>query len=210
MALVTRYAEAADLQALLDTAGSWTAAETATHEAMLEAVARDIDRICGRFFGTTAAATVKVFDGCDGQRLVVPDLVSVSALKTDEDGDQTYERTWASADYELWPYGAADEHPAAPYLEIRVSYATGSADYTFPIGQKTIEVTGVWGWPAVPQTIKQVCILEAARMVEQSRSPSGIVANAALGTASIVPALHPTSMRMLRPYIRMSAQRRAA
>jgi len=200
---VTRYVSAAELQARLDATATWSASETTAHDSILLAVSRMVDDHCRRFFGQTAS-TARTFDGRNTGMLIVPDLVSVTSLKTDEDGDQSYERTWASTDYELYPYNAAAEYPARPYTEIHVSTATGSNDYTFPYGQRCIEVTGVWGWPEVPETVREVVILEAARMLEQSRAPSGIVANNALGTASIVPAMHPTSKRLLMPYINVS------
>lgn len=199
----TQYVSAAALQARLDSTATYTAAETSQHDAILQAVSRMVDSYCRRMFGQTASQA-RTFDGGDTMRLVVPDLVSVTSLKTDEDGDQVYERTWAAGDYELHPYNAALEYPARPYTGIRVSFATGNNSYTFPHGQRRIEVTGVWGWPEIPADVKEVVLLEAGRMLEQSRAPSGVVANAALNTATIVPSMHPTSRMMLAPYVRVA------
>lgn len=202
---ITQYASAAALQARLDSTATYTAAETSQHDAILQAVSRMVDGHCRRMFGQTASQA-RTFDGGEAGRLIVPDLVSVTSVKTDEDGDQVYERTWSTGDYELYPYNAALEYPPRPYTSINVSSATGTNDYYFPYGQRCIEVTGVWGWPEIPPDVREVVLLEAGRMLEQSRAPSGIVANAALGTVTIVPSMHATSRKMLAPYVRMGAR----
>ena len=55
------------------------------------------------------------------------DLLSVTTLKTDEDGDRTYEITWATTDYDLMPYNATLESQAQPYSHLQT---TPDGDYT--------------------------------------------------------------------------------
>lgn len=188
----------AQFQARLDSSGTFTSAENTAHDSILEAVSRAVELHCNRQF-YSLAATTRVFTAQWPDVLVVPDLQSITTLSTDEDGDQTCERTWAAADYELYPYNASDV--SWPYTEIHVSTATGSAGYTFPLGQKAVSIAGTWGWSAVPLPVYEAVMLEALRLQEQQSSPSGVIANSAGGMV-VTPDLHPTTVRMLRPYRR--------
>jgi len=120
------------------------------------AVSRWIDeQYCERFFYRLTAT--KTFNAVDWYCLKVPDLVSVTTLKTDEDGDGVFETTWtADVDYQLLPVNAATELEPKPYDEIK---AIGSK--LFPVvygrGVRTnrVQIAGVWGWPAVPAPVTE-------------------------------------------------------
>lgn len=188
----------AQFQARIDSGGNFNSAENTAHDSILEAVSRAVELHCNRTF-YSLAATTRVFTAEWPDLLVVPDLVSVTTLATDEDGDQTCERTWGAADYELYPWNASDT--GWPYTEVHVSTATGSAGYTFPTGQKGVSITGTWGWSAVPLPVYEAVMLESLRLNEQQSSPSGVIQNNA-GGMEIIPGLHPSTVRMLAPYVR--------
>lgn len=203
----TVYATVDDMILRMDasTSTTYNDAERAGMLGCLQAASRAVDGVCRRSFGQSSSGTIRYFTPVDVLRLRVPDLVSVSALATDDDGDLTYETSWAATDYMLFPIDASEqEEVQRPYTEIRVSFATGSTGNTFPVGyQKSVKVTGVWGWPVVPDVIREVTILESLRSYQQLQSPSGVIANAAGGFA-ITPVMHPTSAARLQPYIRMA------
>lgn len=199
---LTRLADVDDLRARMDGGGSWTAEDTVLHGAALDAVTDAFGAYCGRHFGKTDS-TAYTFTALHWDRIAVPDLVSVTSLKTDTTNDGTYDRTWSSTDYVLWPSTAASEPVARPYTEIRISTRTGSADYSFPLTQLGVEVTGVWGWPAVPDDVRNAAILEALRIIQQNRSPSGVVASPELGQWLVAPSLHPTTKMVLSRYRRI-------
>jgi hypothetical protein len=122
------------------------------------AVSRWIDtKFCQRhFYRRTATLTfAPTARGC----LEVPDLVSVTSLKTDTDGDGVFETTWSTTDYQLLPVNAAVEAEPAPYTDVK---AIGS--YTFPVActgrTNRVQIEGVWGWPAVPESV-----IEAAKIL---------------------------------------------
>ena len=77
---------------------------------LLENVSRWIDDHCGRRFYTLT--DTRHFDGDGSPSLPVPDLVAVTALRTDDDGDGVFERTWPTGDYLLYP----PERPAGTAL----------------------------------------------------------------------------------------------
>lgn len=201
----TVYASIDALRARLGTAGgAWQAVEDDLHADALEQASRLVDGYCRRFFGQTDSGTARTFTPAFSDRLVVPDLVSVSAIATDETGDGTVETTWATADYQLEPTGAASRSGEAwPYTAIRVSTLSGSAANHFPLTRLSTRVTGVWGWPAIPAPVKRATILEALRILQQDQAPSGVHSSAEVGAFLVEPDLHPTTKRALMPYRRI-------
>lgn len=142
---------------------------------------RVVDRLCGAVPGEFAAQTLtRYFDvpedvraGLYGSSRVELDMpiVSVTTLKTDEDGDGTFEVTWSAlTDYILYPLNG---NPSGTYDEIHVNIELGN--YTFPTGQRRVEVAGVWGdSTAVPYPIQQATLLLANRYAKRPGTPYGI------------------------------------
>lgn len=126
---------------------------------LLLAVSDQIDGYCSRhFYPRTATRT---FDGTADTQLTIPDLISVTSLKSDDDDDGTYETTWATTDYELVPLNAMPtEHWGVPYHTLRVlGRGTKSA---FERGHGRYQVVGSWGYRS---------------FVEDSGSTSGTVSD---------------------------------
>ena len=196
---VTRIVDVDDLRARMDGGGDWTATDTVLHEAALDAVTAAFSAY--RWFGKTDS-TARVCTARHWDRVTIDDLVSVTSLKTDTTNDGIYDTTIASTDYVLWPYNAATENPARPYTEIRVDTRKAGAE-TFPLTLRGVEVTGVWGWPSVPGDVRNVAVLEALRLLQQNRSPSGVVASAELGQWLVTPNMHPTTKLVLSKYRRI-------
>jgi len=42
-------------------------------------------------------------------------------------------------------------------------------------GQVSVEVTAKWGWPAVPDTVKQAALMLASRLYGRKASPMGVI-----------------------------------
>ena len=81
---------------------------------LLEAVSRLIDHYCNRRFHVVEES--RFFDGDGGKELGVPDLISVTSLKTDDNRDRTFETSWAATDYLLYPPNARPGKPWGPPL----------------------------------------------------------------------------------------------
>lgn len=107
--------------------------------AVLEAVSQQIDDECQRTFRVYLATVYLTAQRSD--RLLLPfDLLELTSLKTDDDGDRTYDETWvvsgASADVDLLPYDAPMRRE--PYWELAIA---PNGDYSFPVGaQKGVEL----------------------------------------------------------------------
>lgn len=103
--------------------------------ARLEAASRWIDNHCARHFYVVSEA--RYFTAFRSDYLCVDDLLSITALKTDEDDDRDYDYTWAATDYDLEPFNS--------FPKWRIS-VTPQGDYTFPSQAKGVQITGLWGY----------------------------------------------------------------
>lgn len=198
MAVGESYATASDLLLRINRGDAWTTDEAAVVGQLLADVSRLVDHYTRRHFWQSAAT--RYFTAVGSQALTVDDLASSTlTIYTDEDGDHAYENTWASTDYDLEPYNAAEVYE--PYTRISVA-PRGS--YAFPAGvPKGVKVVGTFGWPRVPDMIREVVLLEAARLWAQGKSPSGVIASPDLGTFMVEPELHPSSKARLNAFKRV-------
>lgn len=143
----------------------------------LEAVTRWIDEHCDRHFwqdGATGSEVARTFVPCDSYRLDIDDLVpgTVTTFKTDESGDGTFETTWAAGDYQLQPVNRPDGRPYRRALA--VSSRIFPLQYSWPSRADRVEITGIWGWAAVPEAVHQACLLQSSRVLKRRNSPEGI------------------------------------
>jgi len=195
MAIVNGYATLAELRARMNVPTADTGGD-AVLEACIESASRAIDGFTGRRF-YQITATARVFTAEDPQWLYVPDLVSVSALVTDDDGNRVYETTWASTDYDLEPFNASDTNH--PYTSVEI---TPDGDYSFPVGiRKGVKITGTWGWPAVPDAINEATLIQAARYAKRMAAPFGLDQNSGdAGQALSIPPVDPDVKMLIAPY----------
>lgn len=193
---VTAYTTVATVKLRLDIGGS---GDDAALESVIEAASRAIDGLCNRWF-YQMTATTRHFTASSPTVLDVPDLVSVTSLTTDTDGDRVYEDTWAATDYDLEPYNAADV--GEPYRQLMT---TPAGLYGFPTVRKGVKITGTWGWPSVPDAIAEACALESIRLFKRKDAPYGIAGSSELGMQTFMPArVDPQVKALIAPYVRMS------
>jgi hypothetical protein len=110
---------------------------------LLMAVSDWVDHFCNRHFYSRTQTLA--FDGNGSNRLLVPDLVSLTTLKEDTTDDQTFNETWAASDYWLEPYNSEpDQHWGEPHTSVKVrQHGTKS---TFTSWEQHFQVAGVWGY----------------------------------------------------------------
>ena len=144
--MTNAYADLTTLKSssVLNITGAWFDSRLLS---LVEDVSRWIDGYCNRHF--YVLTTTRRFDGDGGWSLNIPDLISVSTLKTDEDRDRAYEFTWGSSDYLLYPLNAEPTQPwGRPYTRVLVDLEGGSRR-SFPAGGPTVEIAGKWGFREV-------------------------------------------------------------
>ena len=134
------YASIADLKGIL---GITSTTDDTVMRKILEASSRSIDSYCNRTFVTQTAT--KYFDGA--VKLWLPDLLSINAsgLKTDEDGDGTFENTFATTDYILYGAGLEDSLNTYPKTRLEISYDSDYGSFASGV-KKGVEIAGIWGY----------------------------------------------------------------
>lgn len=197
MSITNGYCTLAELRERLQ----FTATDV-TDDSMLEsvvaAVSRWIDKYTGRRF--YAATETRYYKADDASLLRVDDLLSITSLGTDSDGDRTYEYTWASTDYDLEPANAATD--GEPYTRIALA---PQGRYSFPVGMaKGVKIVGSFGYAATtPATIKEACLLQCERLYKRKDAPFGVLGSADMGQMMVVPKLDPDVQMQLGSFQRV-------
>lgn len=114
----------------------------------IERASRWIDQYCGRNFYSTL--DTRHFQARFNDSIFIDDLVSITSLATDQNGDEVFETVWDSTDYDLEPYNARLISPPKPYTSIRVSplskqYFPRLMSWSGYIG-RSVEIAGKWGY----------------------------------------------------------------
>ena len=168
------------------------------------AASRSVEQFCERTFWRTASGTARTFIPDNLYYLRLPefnDLVSVSALATDSAGDGVFETTWATTDYQLYPVNPSAAPETRPYTKVK---AVGSRCFPWLVNvlarADLVQITGVWGWPAVPVGIKQAALVLAAETFKLKDAPFGVAGFGELGLIRIRD--NPKVAAMAGPYRR--------
>jgi len=201
MAIVNGYCTLADLKAALRVQDS---IDDSLLELAIESASREIDGYCERVFYSTSVT--RVYAPTNIYTVTTDDIISVTTLKSSSDG-VTYDITWQTSDYQLEPLNnVAGGLVGSPFTRIR---ATG--DYLMPTfsvgtfyeGEALIQVTGVFGWSAVPAAIRQATVILAMRLFKRLDSPMGVISND-LGSMR-VGRVDPDVEALLSPFRKVSA-----
>lgn len=192
--------------ATLVEAKSWIGLSDTDDDSLLElvitSVSRWIDTYCGRHFWQDVAKA-RVRDSCDGLFVELGpyyDLVSVTTLKTDSNQDGSFDTTWAATDYQLLPRNVTAPEPR-PYTQV---HAVANQRFPIPAGSSSsiglVEITGTWGWPAVPAAVTQACRMQVSRILKRKQSPEGVAGWGEFGPMRISGRLDPDVEQLLKDY----------
>lgn len=195
MAIVSGYATLVEVKASARVADS---IDDTLFERAIEGASRRIDGHCGRFFYQTTSTAVSTY-ARDLYNLPTDDISSTSGLilKTDNDGDGTFETTFTlNTDYQVEPLDRSLQS-----RPIRRLVCIGSK--TFPmIGQPPqplIQVTAVWGWPAIPTDVREACVIMSLRIFQRANAALGVAGFGDMGPI-MVRSVDPDVREMLSPY----------
>jgi hypothetical protein len=193
------YATLAEFKSAIGIASTDTADDTPL-QSVLDATDALIDLYTDRKQGFGTATETRYYTATEWQYTIIDDLVSVTTLTTDDNGDGTYPTTWtAGTDYNLAPGNAALD--GWPYTQIDVS-VTYPRNFPRDV-YRGVKVVGVFGWPAVPPAVKQAALIQAGAVWSSRTSPFGVIGGEALGgILRQTRALHPEAQVLLEAYRR--------
>ena len=181
---------------------------------VINAVSREIEKLCHQRFWVNPVAETRYFSPTQNDQCIVTNLTSLTTLATDTSLDRTYATTWATSDYDLYPYDATLEN--APYWRIDITpngnntfnaqpFAT---PYSYPYPKpnaKYVKVVGFFGYPSVPSEVMQACLIWTLRTWARHSTPLGVTTMAEggmLGSVKVdVSPLDPDIMQLLAHYI---------
>lgn len=157
-------------------------------ESQLIAFSRLIDRACGRTFNNTGAVQTRYYDGVGGYQptseifserdyiratrgvsssFYIPDDIATSSglvVAVDLDGDYTHETTLTiNTHFWLEPYNAGARVEPEPYSQLRL-VPNNSVITAWPVTDRGIKITAVWGWLNVPSAVKEAVVLLTREM----------------------------------------------
>lgn len=183
MAIVNGYATLADLKSYLKIDDS---VEDALLENIVEAASRSIDKIANRRFYLDSTATARYYYTANPLRVFIDDLGSLTGLvvKTEPDSAGVYADTLTASDYQLEPLNASAK--GRPWTSILV-VNTGTSFSAGTSLRPTVEITGRWGWPSVPDDIAQATLILSADLYKRKDSIGGVLGLSEMGAIRMSP-----------------------
>ena len=166
-------------------------------EASIEAASRRIDGMCSRRFYLDATTSNRTFAPARSDRVEIDDIGTATGIvvKIDNTGTGVYATTLtAGVDFQLEPFNAFTKGEPVNVL--------AALDTGFPVSSRrraTIQVTARWGWPTIPDAIREVAVLLAARHFRRADSPLGVAGFGDLGVV-MVRRTDPDVEALIAPY----------
>ena len=167
----------------------------------VQAASRWVDGWCDRDFTVASGTTVRDYVPSGRMEpLFVDDLMSVVSIRIDEDLDRSFATTLAEIDFQLEPVNGRSFGNAFPFYVIRPQ-----EDGYWPLyaGRATVRVEATYGWPALPDAVREATIIQASRLYTRLSSPLGVVSFGDMGAMRVSKFADPDVEMLLAPYRRV-------
>ncbi len=168
----------------------------------ISAASNGIEQYCGRRFDLSSGTATRYYSPLEPGELNIDDLVCTTygaTVQADYSGDGTFSTTWTrNTDYFLEPLNAQAD--TWPYETIRLSRRS---NWRFPVWYRSISVTGQFGWPSVPQNVKEATMIMSVRLLKRAReAPFGVAAIGFDGAAVRIARVDPDVAFLLDNWVR--------
>lgn len=185
MTIQNGYATLTDVKAALRMGAADTTDDTLL-EAAIESASRMIDDDCDRVFFASGTGVTRYFAAREDDYCPTDDLISISAVAIDYDGDGVYETSIESTSYRTDPPNNIAGGRAWPTTGL---VAIDGQGFYFPVDDEDdllVAVTGNYGFAsAVPAEIKQACIIQSLRNFKRLDSPLGVAGFGDMGAVRV-------------------------
>ena len=201
MAITNGYCTLAEIKAFVNIVDSNDDNEL---EDAVNSASRQIDAYCGRKFYADGSTSAKVYRTRNPYMVVVDDISTSTGLvlKYDDSDDGTYETTVASTDFILLPLnGEAFGINGLGFTSIEL-LTDGPHEFptTHTNNRPRVQVTANWGFAAVPEPVRQACLMLSSENFAMRNTPLGIAGVGEFGVLAVRQNRQIT--RMLDPYRR--------
>lgn len=194
----TDYVTSAELKAYIGLTLTSTDDQIA---AAITAASREVDGHCRRRFYADASTSARLFHRTENHTVRIDDAIvgSISAVELDTGVDRSWSKTLTAAEWIAYPLnGIGDSGEAWPVTKLRTAgQLIIPQDTTSEM--PTVRVTARWGWPSVPQPVKQAALILAAETYKLREAPFGVAGFDQYGAVRIKSL--PQVERMLAPYV---------
>lgn len=165
----------------------------------LESATELIQHHCARQFLVDSTASSRLFVASDPWLVHVDDVSTTTALvvATDDEGNGQYTTTWSASDYQLEPLNGLVNGMVRPRNTVR---ATGERTFPIDAERATVKVTALWGWPSIPDAVRQAAVIQTISIFRAVDAPFGATPFAETGILRLRSALHPTAASLLSDY----------
>lgn len=190
MAITNGYATLAEVKSALRITDS---EDDTRLESAIQRASRWIDGKTGRFFYQVAGTYDFVCQ--NPYRIRITDLATANGLvvTSDDNDDNSFTGTWTlNTDYRLEP----TEAPA-----YGLPYCFLYAQDTEWIQDTRVRVQGTFGFPAVPDAVKEACLLLSIRLYKRPDAPLGVAGFGDMG-AVMVRSTDADAHALLQPFVR--------
>lgn len=167
MSIDSAYASAAQYRTVT---GKTDTAQDADILIDLKTISRYLDGKMQRFFTKDASDVIRVYIPAKNAKVIWVDDISAAptTVKLDTSGDGTFATTLASTDFELLPLNADKGPEPRPWMQIGMTPWGNYGGFTEGV---RVQITGKFGWPAVPEAIQRATIhLTAILRLETPRA----------------------------------------
>lgn len=169
----------------------------------IQSVCQWINDYCGRHFNRVTET--RTFQPGNIWLQEIDDVVAVTAVRLDMDGDGVYELALTqNTDYQLrlgdGDYNVNSTGIARPYKQLQIIQTGNWLPFTWPFTNlNRVQITGTWGWPAVPPPVTQAAFILAADIFKMKDAPFGVSGVSDYGAIKI--SANPWLVEMLRKYV---------
>ncbi len=195
-----------------DFIGSTTTAKTSLINSAILAASRMIDSHCGRYFyqQTTTKFVSPCWDDLYILNLGDDDLATTTALTVTVDfsgtGNYTESRTLNTDFYPDPINQSVNGVQGWPYTSLRATNGKIWPQRYNDFFHETVKIVGTFGWPAIPEPVKEATKIITNVYVKVAEAPLGVAGVNGWGDLKVQDPLVGLAESLLRPYRRNSTK----
>lgn len=172
-------------------------------ELAIDSASRFVDQHCERSFPVASGTATRDYVPSGRYApLDIDDATSIVEVRIDDDLDGTFADVLASIDYQPEPVNGLVGGQAWPYTTLR-PFEDGYWPLDYHGHRATVRVKATYGWPAVPDAVRQATVLQASRLFSRYDSPLGVAGWGDMGVMRVSYRVDPDVAMLLAPYRRV-------